>query len=348
MASQRTEPATPRRRQEARRRGQVARSHDLTQGAALLAAVATGALALPGGFGAYAEYTRRVLSSPDPHQLPALVAEGVVAAVWLMGPVVGAALAAGLAAGVAQTGGLFSGKPLEPSLDRLNPLRALERLFSLRSVVEGLKALLKVAAVAVAVWGPLQKAVLETPPAILSPSALAVWIGRTVYAVALRGAIALAFLGGLDYLYQRFEHERALRMTKQEVREELRETEGDPLVRSRQRARARELARRRMLRDVARATVVVTNPVHVAVALRYAPREAPAPVVVAKGARKMADRIREEAVRHRVPVVENPPLAWALYRGVALGRMIPPALYHAVAELLAALYRSGQLREVPW
>jgi flagellar biosynthetic protein FlhB len=173
-------------------------------------------------------------------------------------------------------------------------------------------------------------------------------MGATVYAVVLRGALALAVLGGLDYLYQRFEYERALRMTKQEVREELRETEGDPLVRSRQRARARELARRRMLREVARATVVVTNPVHVAVALRYAPREAPAPVVVAKGARKVAERIREEAARHRVPVVTNPPLAWALYRGVPLGRMIPPALYHAVAELLAVLYRSGQLREVPW
>jgi len=347
MASQRTEPATPRRRQEARRRGQVARSPDLTQGASLLAAVAVGALALPSGFLAYAEYTRRVLSSPDPGRIAALAAEGMLAAAWLVGPVVGAALVAGLATGTAQTGGLFSGKLLEPSLDRLNPLRALERLFSLRSAVEGLKALLKVAAVAAAVWGPLRDVVSQAPPAP-SPAALAGWMGATVYAVVLRGALALAVLGGLDYLYQRFEYERALRMTKQEVREELRETEGDPLVRSRQRARARELARRRMLREVARATVVVTNPVHVAVALRYAPREAPAPVVVAKGARKVAERIREEAAHHRVPVVTNPPLAWALYRGVPLGRMIPPALYHAVAELLAVLYRSGQLREVPW
>ncbi|MDR5708879.1 MAG: EscU/YscU/HrcU family type III secretion system export apparatus switch protein [Armatimonadota bacterium] len=348
MASQRTEPATPRRRQEARRRGQVARSHDLTQGAALLAAVAAGALALPGGFLTYAEYTRRVLTSPDPGRLASLLAEGVLAATWLAGPVAGAALVAGLATGAAQTGGLLSGKPLQPSLDRLNPLRALERLFSLRSAVEVLKALLKVTAVAVAVWGPFWEVVSGIPPVVSSPAVLASWMGSTVHAVVLRGALALALLGGLDYLYQRFEYERALRMTKQEVREELRETEGDPLVRSRQRARARELARRRMLRDVARATVVVTNPVHVAVALRYAPREAPAPVVVAKGARRVAERIREEAARHRVPVVENPPLAWALYRGVPLGRMIPPALYHAVAELLAALYRSGQLREVPW
>ncbi len=348
MASQRTEPATPRRRQEARRRGQVARSHDLTQGAALAAAVAVGALALPGGFFAYADYTRRVLAAPDPGRLQALATEGIVGAAWLGGPLVAAALVAGLATGVAQTGGLLSSKSLEPSLERLHPLRTLERLFSLRSVVEVLKALLKGVAVGVAVWGPLREVVSGPPPALSSPAALAGWMGSTVYAVAIRGAIALAVLGGLDYLYQRFEYERTLRMTKQEVREELRETEGDPLVRARQRARARELARRRMMRDVARATVVVTNPVHVAVALRYAPKEAPAPVVVAKGARKLAERIREEAARHRVPVVENPPLAWALYRTVPLGRMIPPALYHAVAELLALLYRSGQLREVPW
>ncbi len=348
MAGQRTEPATPRRRQEARRRGQVARSQDLTQSVALAAAVAVGALALPGGFLIYADYTRRVLSTPDSGRLAPLAVEGIGAAVRLAGPVVAAALVAGLATGVAQTGGLVSGKPLEPSLERLHPVRALERLLSWRSAVEVLKALLKVAAVGLAVWGPLREVVFGPHPALSSPAALAGWMGSTVSAVALRGALALAVLGGFDYLYQRFEYERALRMTKQELREELRETEGDPLVRARQRARARELARRRMMRDVARATVVVTNPVHVAVALRYAPREAPAPVVVAKGARKLAERIREEAARHRVPVVENPPLAWALYRTVPLGRMIPPALYHAVAELLALLYRSGQLREVRW
>lgn len=348
MSQQRTEPATPRRRQEARRRGQVARSADLSHGAALLAAVVVGSLAVPSGFQRLAGYTQRVLGHPDPGSVAVLAAEGAAAALSVAGPVVGAALVAGVAVGLAQTGGLFTAKPLEPQLDRLNPVRALERLFSWRSAAELVKAVLKLAAVAGAVWAPLQQATAQVRPVAPSATELAAWLGGVVHAVALRGAAALFAVGGLDYLYQRFEYERSLRMTRQEVREDLKETEGDPLVKSRQRSRQRELARRRMLRDVARATVVVTNPVHLAVALRYAPREAPAPVVVAKGAGVVAERIREEARRHRVPVVSNPPLARSLYRSVPLGRMIPPALYHAVAEILAVLYRAGRLREVPW
>lgn len=348
MSSQRTEPATPRRRQEARRRGQVARSADLSQGAALLAAVAVGSLVVPSGFHRLATYTQGVLARPDPGRLAQLAADGVVAGLAVAGPVVGAALVAGVAVGFAQTGGLFTAKPLEPQLDRLNPIRALERLFSLRSVAELVKALLKLTAVAVAVWAPLKGAAAGARAVAPSPAELAGQLGATAQAVALRGAVALFVVGALDYLYQRLEYERSLRMTRQEVREDLRETEGDPLVRSRQRSRQRELARRRMLRDVPRATVVVTNPVHLAVALRYAPKEAPAPVVVAKGAGVVADRIREIARRHGVPVVSNPPLARSLYRSVPLGRMIPPALYHAVAEILAVLYRAGRLREVLW
>ncbi len=348
MGGQRTEPATPRRRQEARRRGQVARSADLSQGAGLLAAVLVGSLAAPWGFGVLASYTREVLANPDPGRLGALVAQGVLAGLALAGPALAAATVVGLVAGIAQTGGLFTAKPLEPQLDRLNPLRALERLFSLRSVAELLKAVVKLVAVVAAVWAPLREAVTSVPPTAPSPEQLAAWLGNTVHAVGLRGGGALLLVGGLDYLYQRFEYERSLRMTRQEVREDLKETEGDPLVKSRQRSRQRELARRRMLRDVARATVVVTNPVHLAVALRYAPREAPAPVVVAKGAGVVAERIREEARKWQVPVVSNPPLARSLFRTVPLGRMIPPALYHAVAEILALLYRAGRLREVPW
>ncbi len=348
MSSQRTEPATPRRRQEARRRGQVARSTDLSQGAALLAAVVVGSLLAPWSFGQLAAFTHRVLARPDPGRLPDLVSQGLGAAAAVAGPPLGAALAVGLGVGFAQTGGLFTAKALEPKLDRLNPVKAVERLFSLRSVAELVKALLKLAAVVAAVWAPLHRAVTEARPAAPSPEELVVWLGGTVQAVGLRGAAALLVVGGLDYLYQRFDYERSLRMTRQEVREDLKETEGDPLVKSRQRSRQRELARRRMLRDVARATVVVTNPVHLAVALRYVPKEAPAPVVVAKGAGVVADRIREVAWRHRVPLVSNPPLARSLYRAVPLGRMIPPALYHAVAEVLAVLYRAGRLREVPW
>lgn len=348
MSSQRTEPATPRRRQEARRRGQVPRSADLAQGAALLAAVVAGSLAAPWGFGRLSAFTSRLLVNPEAARQPQVVGEGMLAAAAVAGPSLGAALVVGVLVGLVQTGGLFTAKPLEPQLDRLNPLRSLERLFSWRSAAEGAKALVKMAAVVAAVWAPLQQAVTEARVGFPDSEELLAQLGATVQAVGLRGAAALLVVGGFDYLYQRFEYERGLRMTRQEVREDLKETEGDPLVKSRQRSRQRELARRRMLRDVAKATVVVTNPVHLAVALRYAPKEAPAPLVVAKGAGGVADRIREAARRHGVPVVSNPPLARSLYRSVPLGRMIPPALYHAVAEVLAVLYRAGRLKEVPW
>jgi flagellar biosynthetic protein FlhB len=347
MSSQRTEPATPRRRQEARRRGQVARSADLTQAAALLAATAAATATASWAAGGFVAYAQRALEAPRMDRPGLALLEGLEAGARVLAPAVLAALAVAVVVGVAQTGGLFTAKPLEPQLDRLNPLRALERLFSLRSAAELLKAALKLAAVVAAVWAPLRQVVADPGPLAPSAAELVVQVGTVLRDVAWRGGLALGVLGVLDYLYQRFEYERGLRMTRQEVREDLRETEGDPLVRARQRARQRELARRRMLREVARATVVVTNPTHLAVALRYAPPHTPAPVVVAKGAGSVAERIREAARRHGVPTVPNPPLAQALYRRVPLGGAIPPALYRAVAEILALLYRAGRLREVP-
>ncbi len=297
--------------------------------------------------GGFVEYARRALAAPRLDRPGLALFEGLEAGVRVSAPVVVAALLGAVAVGVAQTGGLFTGKPLEPQLDRLNPLRAFERLFSLRSAAELLKAAFKLVAVVAAVWAPLRRVVSDPGPLVPSATEMAVQMGSVLREVAWRGGLALGVLGVLDYLYQRFEHERGLRMTRQEVREDLRETEGDPLIRARLRARQRELARRRMLREVARATVVVTNPTHLAVALRYAPPQTPAPVVVAKGAGNVAERIREAALRHGVPIVPNPPLAQALYRRVPLGGVIPPALYRAVAEILALLYRAGRLREVP-
>lgn len=309
----------------------------------MLAAVLTAGATWPVFFGTFAEYTRTVLKGGPGFAVASALGGGIAAGAGLLLPPVCAGLVGATLVGLLQTGGLVTAKPLEPQLDRLNPLRTLQRLFSLRSLVELVKVVLKLGAVTVVVWGVLRSTLVHLPPIAPSPEGLIGWIGSSLYDVGLRGALVLTMIGAFDYLYQWFDYERSLRMTKQELKEDLRETEGDPLVRARQRRRQRELARARMLRDVARATVVVTNPVHLAVALRYAPREAPAPVVVAKGARRMAERIREIADRHRVPVVENAPLAQALYRSVPVGRMIPPALYYAVAEVLALLYRTRRL-----
>lgn len=325
----------------------MARSTDLTHAAALLGATAAATAAGSWALDGFLAYARRALSTPRWDQPGLALWEGLEAGMRVAAPVILAALTVGLAVGLAQTGSLFTARPLEPQLDRLNPLRTLERLFSLRSAAELLKAVVKLAAVVAALWGTLREVVADPGPLAPSAAEVAGRVGHVLRTVAWRGALALGVLGVLDYLYQRFEHERGLRMTRQEVREDLRETEGDPVIRARQRARQRELARRRMLREVARATVVVTNPTHLAVALRYAPPQTPAPVVVAKGAGSVAERIRDAARRHGVPLVPNPPLAQALYRRVPLGGMIPPTLYRAVAEILALLYRAGRLREVP-
>jgi flagellar biosynthetic protein FlhB len=172
----------------------------------------------------------------------------------------------------------------------------------------------------------------------MTPAALLAFTGTGLRRLLLAMALVLAALGGLDWLWQRWRHERDLRMSRQEVKEEQKETDGDPQVRARFRRAHREIARRHMLSEVKHADVVLTNPVHVAVALRYRAAEAAAPEVVAKGAGELAQKIKDAARRAGVPIVERRALARALFRSVRLGAQIPPALYRAVAEILAYVY----------
>lgn len=352
MSSQRTEAATPRRRSEARRQGNVARSQDLSSSISLLVGMVAGALTLPRTLPLFADYLSRTLGSlseiaADPAGFQITFARGVLAGAMIIAPMVATAAISGIAATVTQTGGLFTLKPLDPQLDRLNPLRGLQRLFSLRAAVETVKSIAKVALVASVVVGAIRSALPVLSGVVgQAPGPTLSLLGTTVYGVLSRGAVVLLVLGALDYFYQRFEWERGLRMTKEEVRQDLRESEGDPLIRARQRGRQRDLARRRMMSEVPRATVVVTNPTQIAVALRYVPGTMAAPTVVAKGSRFVAERIRSIAARHGVPIVENRPLAQALFKTVPVGRQIPLALYHAVAEVLAAILRVARHRGV--
>jgi flagellar biosynthetic protein FlhB len=233
-----------------------------------------------------------------------------------------------------------SAAPLVPDFSRINPAQGMQRLFSLRGLAELVKALLKCALLTGVAYHFLRTrlpeiALLSTPGGLAS---LAV-IGRTLWELMLRMALAGGFIAAVDYLFQRRIFEQRLRMTKQDLKEELRRSEGDPLLKSRLRRLQLQFARGRMMQQVAKATVVVTNPTHLAVALRYHPGEHPAPRVVAKGMRLVAERIKEEALRHRVPVIENQPLARALYDTTDLGRPIPVDLYQAVAEIIAFVLR---------
>lgn len=344
FAGERTLPATPRRRQKARERGQVGRSAELAGAAGLLAGAAVLRLGGAGAGATYAGWATGIWGHLPAGGLDASSAGSLLlaagrASLAVAVPVMAASLAVTVFAGIAQTGLAFTPSALAPDLSRINPLQGLQRIFSRRALVELAKSLLKFLAVGALAVGPCLTLVREADAGTLGLPAIAVLTLGTAEAVLLRAAVVLLVAGLADFFYQRLETDVALRMTAQEVREEVREAEGDPALRARRRRRAREMARRRMLGDVPRSDVVLTNPTHYAVALRYDPEHMAAPVVAAKGADYMAERIRAVAAAAGVPIIENPPLARSLYAGVKVGGAIPAALYQAVAEVLAFVWR---------
>lgn len=341
-AQERTEEATPHKRQEAARKGQVARSPELPGNAALIAvAVALGASgpALVGNWLSLGSHTFASLNAAE-LSIPAvrdLFIAWSMAAVRMAAPLLLAGTLAAVVVALVQGGLRLS--PM-PGVSALNPVTGFKRMFSLRSLVELGRALLKVLLVVVIVWisarGEGQQVISLNDVPVISAWTWGLDFGRRVL---LRAAIALALVGVLDYMYRRWQLGRELRMTKQEIKEESKQTEGRPEVRQRIRSRQREMARRRMMADVPKADVVLMNPTHYAVALRYDAASMSAPTVVAKGQDLLALRIRSVAEEHGVPVVENPPLTRSLYAAVDLGRTISSELYQAVAEVLAYVYK---------
>jgi flagellar biosynthetic protein FlhB len=257
----------------------------------------------------------------------------------LMSPVFLTAVLAGLTVNYLQVGFLFTTEPLAFKLERLNPVEGFKRVVSRRLLFDLVKALLKFGLVGLVAFlfvrGRLEEMLL-----VLYLDAAGFWrtLSNLSLDLALRIGAVFLTLAVLDYLYQRYEHYRSLKMTKQEVKEEMKQLEGDPQLRARLRERQRKVAMQRMLQEVPRATVVITNPTELAVALRYREGEENAPVVVAKGAALVARRIRELAEKHSVPLVENRTVARLLYDKVEVGREIPVELYQAVAEILAVVY----------
>jgi len=255
-------------------------------------------------------------------------------------PIIGVAMVVGVVVNLLQVGVMFTAEPLAPNWARINPVNGFVRLFSRRAVVEGTKMLLKVLLIGWLAFSAVRAdAAMLLRTGEIDPLMVLMLVGQLLYKVAWRVGLAMLVLAVLDYAFQRYEYEKSLRMTKEEVKQELKQTEGDPLVRSRVRARQQAMARRRMMQAVPKADVVVTNPTHYAVALQYDASKMTAPTVVAKGMNLIARRIREIALQHHVPIVENPPLAQSLYRTVEVGQQIPPALYEAVAQVLAYVYR---------
>ena len=252
-------------------------------------------------------------------------------------PVLGLASVLAVVGGLAQVGFVFAPKALRPSLRNLSPRRGIERFKPTTQIWELARNLAKVLLLVVVVWGPLKGLFgqMTTIKPLGGWLALVDGLANTIMVRALVLAILIA-IG--DYLFNRFRMQKQLKMSKQDVRDEARQSDGDPVIKGRRRQMARELSRNRMITAVGRADVVIVNPVRFAVALAYDDAE-PAPRVVAKGAGRMARRIRQEAYRHGVPVTHDPPLARALYRRCQVGHFVPAALFQAVAVVLAAVYR---------
>jgi flagellar biosynthetic protein FlhB len=262
---------------------------------------------------------------------------GLVGIMGTLAPLCLALLAVALLVNGLQVKLYFVPKALKPRGERINPLLGLKRLFSPRSLAELAKNMLKVGLVGAVAYASVRSDYVKLHAMVGASvaQALAAYM-RVIFSAALKVALVMFVLGCADYGYQKWEFERNIRMTRQEIKEEFRQTEGDPNLRAAIRSRMRDLARRRMMQRLPEATMVITNPRHYAVALQYRKRM-PAPKVIAKGADFLALRIREEAEKLGIPVVEDPPLARALYASVEVDQEIPPELYKAVAEVLAYL-----------
>jgi len=344
VADNRTEKGTVRRRSDARKKGQVLRSRDLVSALTVLSVVLLLAWNPQVWVERWQSYFSRVLEasigSDWTGRVPVISWTGLAVAQWIW-PIFAVAWIVATGSTLGQGGLVIASGALTPDFNRMNPAKNVQQLFSLAGFSRILRSLLPSGVIFYLAF----RVISNAAPVIvhagrLSSRALLALIGGLCFSVAWQSSMVLLAWAGIDYILQRQSFEKSLRMTKQEVRQEGKDTDGNPNTRSRFRRLRRESLRKSLQRDVKRATAVITNPTHYAVAIEYRPTTMVAPVVVAKGRNLIAQKIKELARWHNVPIVENPPLAQALYKGVDVGQMIPPKLYTAVAEILAFLYRA--------
>ncbi|MEB3298262.1 MAG: flagellar biosynthesis protein FlhB [Candidatus Sericytochromatia bacterium] len=344
---EKTEEATPKRRSDARNKGNVLRSNDVAVAGTLAVALLLFRLNWARSSEALASLMERRLGSlhaPDmtAERLGTMLLEDGGVLISVAAPFALGLMLAGLVIQRAMVGQLLTTEPLRPDLKRIDPIAGFKRLVSGRAVMELVKNLAKMAVLGGVSWQVLQNAgpglvvALGSDPGIFAPR-----IGSALWTLGVRIVLVLLAFAAFDWWWQKRSYEKSLKMSKQEVKDENRNSEGDPLIKGEIRKRMRQAARRRMMQQVPLASVVVTNPTHFAVALRYHPEDVPVPIVIAKGTDEIALRIRELARQHGVPVVENPPLARQMMRQVELGETIPAELYQVVAEILVSVQRAG-------
>ena len=345
LDQEKTEAPTPRRREDARKEGRIPRSQELTTSFVLLGAAlllnAAGPVLGNQLLALFRDGIVAVGSAPlTPHSAVELLRHEGWKALAVLGAWGGALMLIAIAVAGPQGRGVVSTKPIMPDASRLSPGQNIKRVLGGQSVVELIKSLVKLAMIALLVKMTLGGAWDDFLALTdLSPQAFLLVVRRHVVRLLMTSGLAYLAIAAFDYVWQVWRFEQSLKMSRDEIKQEMRQTEGDPMVKQRIRSFGRALARRQMMRDVPKADVVITNPTHLAVALRYEPLKAAAPIVVAMGQRKIAERIKAIAKANGVPCVENKPLARALVASARVGSTIPAELYVAVAEVLAFVFR---------
>ncbi|MCI8423625.1 MAG: flagellar biosynthesis protein FlhB [Lawsonibacter sp.] len=348
-----TEKATPKKRRDERKKGNVFLSKDAVAVATLIGSCA----ALWMMLGSFVEQTARFLtfcfqlaSQPMTEltgQLSELAIQGLLVLLKTVGPILAVTVLCAVSATFAQTRFLVSGESIKPKFNRISPLQGFKRLFSLRSVIEALKGILKISVLMIIIYLSLLDMFHESSRYIYTDiSAACVHLADSAMGMVVRIAIAFISLAAMDFLYQWWDYERQLKMSKQEIKEEYKQMEGDPQVKGKIKQIQRERARQRMMQQVPQADVVIRNPTHFAVALRYRPEQDDAPVVMAKGQDALALRIVKMAEEHHIAVIENVPLARALYAQAEVDQEIPPELYGAVADVLVYIFRLNDKKQI--
>jgi flagellar biosynthetic protein FlhB len=343
---EKTEKATPKKKGEARNKGQVASSREVSSAVVLLTSL--GVFYFAGGwmFWNLSEIITRVFQDVGTLRINTIDDASVFSLevlnrlLAILMPFLLPLAISGLAANILQVGFKFSTEAIAPKFNKLNPISGMKRFVSLKSMVELAKSILKILFIGTIAY-LLVKSDMKAFPLLVHQEVgqILVFIARVSLKICFFVCLALIILAIVDFFYQRWQHEEDLKMTKQEVKDEQKQTMGDPKVKSRIRSMQLEMARRRMMEAVPEADVVITNPDHFAIALKFNAEEMIAPRVLAKGAGHVAQRIKEIATAHQIPLVEDKPLAQALHKMVELGDYIPAELYRAVAEVLAYVYR---------
>jgi len=346
FSGEKTEKATPKKKQDARKKGQVAKSQDINTAIVLLACFFL--LFLLGGYMkdivleiyqiAFVQYIGMPLTEKS---IQVIFIQMLEKSAQLLLPVMAIAMLGGVVSNYVQVGFLFTTETMQFKLSKIDPIQGFKRIFSWRALVEFLKSILKISLVGVLVFLVVRTRIDEI--LILSQKSIdaaLVTLADIVVKVGLLASLLLLFLGILDYFYQKYDYEKNLRMSKQDIKDEYKNIEGDPLIKSKIKQRQREMAMQRMMAEVPNADVVITNPTHYAIAIKYDESKMDAPYVVAKGVDFVAQKIKYIAKENNVVTVENRPLARALYDQTEIGRVIPEDFFKAVAEILAFVYKS--------